>query len=143
MITLKKELSGKILDIGGGGEGIIGRLYREQVTAIDNRQEELEESPEGYEKVLMDATNLQYADSSFDHVTSFFTLMFMCAEEQRRTIKEAARVLRSGGQSISGIAILHQHIRNRFVLMFRFCCRLSAFLRPMAWASSIHRIEIL
>ena len=98
MITLKKELSGKILDIGGGGEGIIGRLYREQVIAIDNRQEELEESPEGYEKVLMDATNLQYADSSFDHVTSFFTLMFMCAEEQRRTIKEAARVLRSGGQ---------------------------------------------
>ena len=26
-ITLKKELTGSILDIGGGGEGIIGRLY--------------------------------------------------------------------------------------------------------------------
>ena len=40
MIELKKELNGRILDIGGGGEGIIGRLYREQVVAIDNRQEE-------------------------------------------------------------------------------------------------------
>lgn len=98
MITLTKELSGKILDIGGGGEGIIGRLYRKQVTAIDNRQEELDEAPEGYEKVLMDATDLQYADSSFDHVTSFFTLMFMSAEDQRRTIMEAARVLRNGGE---------------------------------------------
>lgn len=97
MITLNKELSGKILDIGGGGEGIIGRLYREQVTAIDNRQEELDEAPEGYEKVLMDATALQYPDSSFDQVTSFFTLMFMTAEEQKRTIMEAARVLKSGG----------------------------------------------
>lgn len=46
----------------------------------------------------MDATNLSFADSSFDHVTSFFTLMFMTAEEQRETIKEAARVLKNGGE---------------------------------------------
>ena len=57
-IILKKELSGRILDIGGGGEAVIGRLYREQVTAIDNRQEELDEAPSGFEKVLMDATDL-------------------------------------------------------------------------------------
>lgn len=38
MIQLNRELAGKILDIGGGGEGIIGRLYGRQVTAIDNRQ---------------------------------------------------------------------------------------------------------
>lgn len=97
MIELKKELNGKILDIGGGGEGIIGRLYREQVTAIDNRQEELDEAPEGFEKVLMDATDLQFADSSFDHVTFFFTLMFMRAEDQKQAITEAARVLKDGG----------------------------------------------
>ena len=75
-IILKKELAGRILDIGGGGEGVIGRLYREQVTAIDNRQEELDEVPSGFEKVLMDATDLDYADGSFDHVTCFFTLMY-------------------------------------------------------------------
>ena len=47
MIILKHELEGSILDIGGGGEGTIGRLYGTQVIAIDNRQEELDEAPEG------------------------------------------------------------------------------------------------
>mgnify|MGYP003371828170 FL=1 len=96
-IILKKELSGRILDIGGGGEGVIGRLYHEQVTAIDNRQEELDETPSGFEKVLMDATDLDYADGSFNHVTCFFTLMYMTAAEQRQCILEAARVLKKGG----------------------------------------------
>lgn len=41
-INLKKELKGDILDIGGGGEGIIGRLYTNQVISIDNRKEELD-----------------------------------------------------------------------------------------------------
>lgn len=27
MITLHKKLNGRILDVGGGGEGVIGRLY--------------------------------------------------------------------------------------------------------------------
>lgn len=98
MIKLAKELCGKILDIGGGGEGIIGRLYTSQVIAIDNCQIELDEAPEGFEKVLMDATNLEFRDNSFDHVTSFFTLMFMSSEDQRRTLLEAKRVLKKGGE---------------------------------------------
>ena len=98
MITLKKELRGRILDIGGGGEGVIGRLYTRQVTAIDNRQEELDEAPDGFEKVLMDATRLQYEDEVFDNATFFFTLMFMDAEEQQQAIRETARVLKSGGE---------------------------------------------
>lgn len=98
MIQLSKELNGKILDVGGGGEGIIGRLYRDQVVAIDNRQEELDEAPGGFEKMLMDATDLQYDDASFDHVTFFFSLMFMSAEDQKQAIMEAARVLKIGGE---------------------------------------------
>lgn len=98
MIRLVKELDGKILDIGGGGEGIIGRLYTNQVVAIDNRQDELDEAPAGFEKRLMDATCLEFTDYSFEHVTSFYTLMFMRAEEQRRTILEAVRVLKNGGE---------------------------------------------
>ena len=96
--TLRKEIQGKILDIGGGGEGIIGRLYGCQVTAIDNRQEELLEAPEGFEKVLMDAANLTYGDFSYDHVTFFYTLMYMTGEEQAQAIREAARVLKPGGR---------------------------------------------
>lgn len=97
MLTLNKELSGHILDIGGGGEGVIGRLYQSQVTAIDHRQEELDEAPGGFEKMRMDATDLQFPTLSFEHVTFFFTLMFMDADVQEKAIKEAARVLIPGG----------------------------------------------
>lgn len=44
-LVLKKELEGAILDVGGGGEGVIGRIYGPRVVAIDNRQEELDEAP--------------------------------------------------------------------------------------------------
>ena len=54
-IWVRSELKGTILDIGGGGEGIIGRVYGQQVTAIDNRQEELDGAPDNGHKLLMDA----------------------------------------------------------------------------------------
>ena len=98
VIRLERELSGSILDIGGGGEGVIGRLYGRQVTAVDNRQEELDEAPGGFEKVLMDARDLTYPDGSFHNVTFFYSLMFMDADTQRKAVAEAVRVLRPGGR---------------------------------------------
>lgn len=98
MIQLNRELAGKILDIGGGGEGIIGRLYGRQVTAIDNRQEELDAVPGGFEKICMDATDLGFEDASFAHITFFFSLMFMDEKEQSKAIFEASRVLKYGGK---------------------------------------------
>ncbi len=97
IIILNKELKGSILDIGGGGEGFIGRAYGKQVVAIDNSQEELAEAPGGFEKVFMDATNLKYENDCFGNVTFFYTLMYMTALEQAKAISEAARVLKSGG----------------------------------------------
>ncbi|MGN0778369.1 MAG: class I SAM-dependent methyltransferase [Aristaeellaceae bacterium] len=96
-ITLEKNLFGTILDIGGGGEGIIGRIYGEQVTAIDICPEELEESQAVCHKLVMDATAMTFPDSSFDHVTSFYTLMYMTAEQQCAALREAYRVLNTGG----------------------------------------------
>ena len=49
-LQLTPQWTGSILDVGGGGEGIIGRLYGEQVIAIDNCQEELDEAPDGFQK---------------------------------------------------------------------------------------------
>ena len=46
----------------------------------------------------MDATQLDFKDNSFDHITSFYTLMFMSAEDQKSAISEAARVLVNGGE---------------------------------------------
>ncbi len=96
-IKLDQNLQGSILDIGGGGEGIIGRRYGGQVIAIDNRQEELDELPDGFEKILMDARQLSFPDKSFDHVTFFYSLMFMSQKTQKQAISEAIRVLKKGG----------------------------------------------
>lgn len=35
-IEIKEKLTGSILDIGGGGEAVIGQIYKDRVTAIDN-----------------------------------------------------------------------------------------------------------
>ena len=43
-LWLTQELTGSILDVGGGGEGVIGRLYGPSVTIIDHCQEELDEA---------------------------------------------------------------------------------------------------
>ena len=52
------ETDGFILDIGGGGEGIISRLNGRQVVAIDPSSSELEETKNEGLKVVMDATDL-------------------------------------------------------------------------------------
>lgn len=96
-IVLNRALTGDILDLGGGGEGVIGRIYGMQVTAIDVSREELDEAPGVCRKLVMDATAMTFPDASFDHVTSFYTLMYMTAEQQRLALREAARVLRPGG----------------------------------------------
>ncbi len=45
----------------------------------------------------MDACNLTFPAPSFDHVTFFYSLMFMNADAQSKAISEAVRVLKPGG----------------------------------------------
>ena len=54
------QASGYILDIGGGGEGIIGQMKPAQVIAIDLSKRELDEAPAGPLKIVMDAANLKF-----------------------------------------------------------------------------------
>ena len=51
------EHQGMILDIGGGGEGVIGKLHGKDVVAIDLKKEELLEAADGPLKIIMDAGN--------------------------------------------------------------------------------------
>jgi SAM-dependent methyltransferase len=90
--------SGFVLDVGGGGEGIIGRLKGSQVIAIDPNQRELEEAPEGPLKIMMDGRDLKFLDEAFDVVTSFFTLMYIGKSDHQRVFEEALRVLAPGGR---------------------------------------------
>lgn len=97
LIRPGSALQGRILDLGGGGEGILGRIYGQRVTAIDKSEEELNEAPDGCEKLRMDATALKFGPCEFDHVTAFYSMMYMTRAEQQIAMAEACRVLRAGG----------------------------------------------
>lgn len=85
---------GRILDIGGGGEGIIGQLLDENVIAIDPRDDELEEAADGPLKIIMDASELKFLNNTFDGATSFFTFMYIEKQYHLRVFEEIYRVLK-------------------------------------------------
>jgi ubiquinone/menaquinone biosynthesis C-methylase UbiE len=94
------DIEGNTLDIGGGGEGIIGQFLGDKVVAIDKLKEELEEAPEGPLKIIMDAKNLKFLGESFNNVTSFFTLMYIEKKDYKEIFKEIYRVLKNDGNFI-------------------------------------------
>src|SRR6056297_3556253 len=91
-------IKGKILDIGGGGEGIIGKIFQDKVVAIDPSKKELEEAADGPLKIVMNGTSLKFLDETFDSTTSFFTFMSIPTSKHEAVIKEIYRVLKPGGE---------------------------------------------
>jgi len=90
---------GLILDIGGGGEGVIGQLKRQQVIAIDLSKRELEDAPAGsLLKIVMDARDLKFLDGSFATATVFFTFMYINPADHEKVFRELHRVLARGGR---------------------------------------------
>ena len=93
------KCDGEILDIGGGGEGVIGRLKGSQVVAIDLHQEELDGIVDGPLKMVMDARDLKFPEGHFAVVTAFFSMMYMKTRaDQQQVLRQAYRVLRPGGR---------------------------------------------
>lgn len=90
---------GLILDIGGGGEGVIGQLKGKQVIAVDLSKRELEEAPgEPLVKIVMDARDLKFLDGTFDTATVFFTFMYIAPADHAKVFQEIHRVLRPGAR---------------------------------------------
>jgi len=92
---------GAVLDIGGGGEGIIAQIGKERITALDKRQSEIDETKHKAPTanwVLGDATDLPYSDEFFDNATAFFSGMYMPMETFKTTCKETYRVLKNKGE---------------------------------------------
>jgi ubiquinone/menaquinone biosynthesis C-methylase UbiE len=94
------RLEGLILDIGGGGQGVIGQFKKDKVIAIDHNKRELEEAPEGGLKIIMDAGELKFLNNTFDTVTSFFTFMYIPKSEHQKIFKEIYRVLKKDGNLV-------------------------------------------
>ncbi len=97
---------GLILDIGGGGEGVIAQLKGQQVVAIDLSKRELDEAP-GHPllKVVMDARDLKFVDASFKTATVFFTFMYIDPADHEKVFHEVYRVLKPGGRMLVWDAI--------------------------------------
>ncbi len=115
---------GPILDIGGGGEGVIGRLKGNQVVAIDLYQEELDEAPNGPQKIVMDARQLTFPEDSFGAVTAFFSLMYMKTRQDHQQVTEQAwRVLKPGGHLLVweiDLANRPQTRQERYMVRLRY-----------------------
>ncbi len=95
------EFKGRVLDIGGGGEGIIGQLKGERVVASKRRESELiEAAPGDYLKIVMDAKELKFLDESFETATAFFTLMYAPLLDHKKIFQEIYRVLKNGGEFV-------------------------------------------
>jgi SAM-dependent methyltransferase len=100
-IALKPiETPGRILDLGGGGEGTIEQLEGARVVAIapmfpDRFKEKADEDAL---KIIMDARELKFLDDTFPVVTSFFTIMYIDGKDHGKVFREAYRVLQPGGR---------------------------------------------
>lgn len=92
------KADGWILDIGAGGEGVIGQVKGSQVVGIDLSARELSEAPAGPLKIVMDASDLKFLDGTFNTVTCFFTMMYIPANLHEKVFTEIARVMAPGGR---------------------------------------------
>jgi ubiquinone/menaquinone biosynthesis C-methylase UbiE len=101
-ISLKRLNSeGLILDIGGGGEGLVSRIEGERVCAVDIRMSEIREAqihgaPANW--IVGDGRHLCFRDNSFDVVTLWFSLGYMSDWTiKKRVLEESHRILKTQG----------------------------------------------
>lgn len=100
-ILIREIPKGRIIDIGGGGEGVIAQVGEARVVAIDKYVSEIHEARgKAYNVSWMvaDATNLPCRDRCFDNATMFFSGMYMSEDVKEKVFKETRRVLRRGGE---------------------------------------------
>ncbi|MFX1607381.1 MAG: class I SAM-dependent methyltransferase [Promethearchaeota archaeon] len=104
------DYDGLILDIGGGGEGLVSRIEGDRVCALDIRLSEIREAQiHGHSTnwFVADGRNLCFRDEIFDIVTLWFSLGYMSDWNTKRTVLESAyRVLKKRGR----LSILASHI---------------------------------
>ncbi|MDD3804310.1 MAG: class I SAM-dependent methyltransferase [bacterium] len=91
----KVDIKGKIIDIGGGGEGIVEKRFKKNVIAVDKSLRELTETENVSLKVASDGGALPFKDNSFDSAAFFFSMMYMPVSMRIRNLAEVNRVLKN------------------------------------------------
>ncbi|MFW9789448.1 MAG: class I SAM-dependent methyltransferase, partial [Candidatus Thorarchaeota archaeon] len=96
------EGEGLILDIGGGGEGLVSRIEGDRVCALDIRLSEIREAQihgQSSNWFVADGRNLCFKDETFDVVTLWFSLGYMSDWSTKKKVIEAAfRTLKRTGR---------------------------------------------
>ncbi len=93
--------SGLVIDIGGGGEGLVSRIAGARVCAVDIRLDEIREARihgSDPQWILGDGQALPLRDSVFETATLWFSLEYLRTSDTKfRVLDEVHRVLRQGG----------------------------------------------
>jgi len=92
---------GRVLDVGGGGEGTIAKACGRETVSVDISKGEINEARSRgavANWVLCDACSMPFRNDAFDVVTFFFSLMYFKTFERKHAVMvEAKRVLKSEG----------------------------------------------
>lgn len=116
---------GLIIDIGGGGEGLVSRLEKDRVCVVDislNKIREAQIYGAPAQWVVSDGRHLCFRTGSFDIATLWFSLGYMRSWNTKELVmREVQRVLKPEGLlSILGAKIVRSEDRFLFNARFTF-----------------------
>ena len=100
-VRIKEIPEGRILDIGGGGEGIIAQAGGANVIAVDKLISEIIEAKDKApcaNWMVADGTSLPFATGCLGNATAFFSCMYMPEEVKQSVFQETRRVLKESGE---------------------------------------------
>ena len=103
-ILSQHQVSGLVLDVAAGGSGTGPKILGEGTVALDVSTEEIGEAIRGGAKarwVCADGVTMPFRDNVFDHVMTFFGLLYIRGTDKKRAVlRESLRVLRGGGKLV-------------------------------------------
>jgi len=101
LVVIQEIPSGRVIDIGGGGEGVIAQAGGAGVVAVDRYMSEIHEArgrAPAAAWMVANATELPFVSHCFDNATAFFSCMYMSDDTKQRVFGETRRVLKEGGE---------------------------------------------
>lgn len=112
-ISLPRVPLGLVLDIGGGGEGLVSRIAHRRVCVIDCSLSKLREARiygAGSEWFACDGREICFKSEAFDVATLWFSLAYIPETEHKiQVLREAHRVLKPEAR----ISILGMNVDGR------------------------------